>query len=319
MLLSLPSFMKSESATLLMIMYGVLVFATVLFYVWGRVAPAANLTELKLRTRSWWVMAVIFSAATVIHPIVTFVSIGFLSFAVMRELFSLMNLRMADRKAVLFAYLAIPVQYFFAYMGWYISFLVFIPVCMYVCIPAVLVAEGETKGIIQSMTQLTAVLMLSVFCFSHLAYLLSLPELPGFSAGGRGLLLFLVFITEINDVMQFVWGKTLGKRKIMPGVSPNKTWEGFVGGVISTAFLGYFLRFLTPFEGWQAWLVSLIVGIAGFCGDVIISAIKRDLGLKDTGSTIPGHGGVLDRVDSLGVTSPVFFYLVYFLAYQFNV
>ncbi|MEZ4775078.1 MAG: phosphatidate cytidylyltransferase [Bacteroidia bacterium] len=315
MLLSINQFFRSEAAVLLLIMYSVLSFATGLFYVWGKVKPAANLTELKLRTRSWWVMAAIFTAATVIHPVVTFVSIAFLSFVVLRELFSLMNLRMADRKAVLFAYLAIPVQYFFAYMGWYISFLVFIPICMYVWIPLVLVVEGETKGIIQSMTQLTAILMLSVFCISHMAYLLSLPDLEGFSAGGRGLLLFLVFITEINDVMQFVWGKLLGKRRILPSISPNKTWEGFLGGIFSTAALGYFLRFLTPLNEWQALVVSLLVGVAGFTGDVIISAIKRDLGLKDTGNTIPGHGGILDRVDSLAVTSPVFFYLVYFMAY----
>ncbi|MDX2250239.1 MAG: phosphatidate cytidylyltransferase [Bacteroidia bacterium] len=315
MLQSIHPFFASEAAILLMVMYGTLIFATGLFYAWGKVKPAAPLTELKLRTRSWWVMAVIFSAATVIHPVITFISIAFLSFVMLRELFSLMNLRMADRKAVFFAYVSIPVQYFFAYQGWHTAFLVFIPVCMYVWIPLVLVIEGETKGIIQSMTQLTAILMLTVFCVSHLAHLLSLPAIEGFSAGGRGLLLFVVFMTEINDVMQFVWGKLVGKHKILPGVSPNKTWEGFIGGIISTAVIGYFLRFLTPLNEWQAPLVSLLLGIAGFSGDVIISAVKRDLGLKDTSKAIPGHGGILDRVDSLAITSPVFFYLVYFMAY----
>lgn len=315
MLTSIIDFLGRESAIILALMYAVLIFATVLFYVWGKIQPKANLTELKLRTKSWWVMAVIFTAATVIHPVVTFVSIGFLSFVMLRELFSLMNMRMADRKAVFWAYLAIPVQYFFAYMGWYISFLVFIPICMYLWIPLVLVAEGDTKGIIQSMTTVTAILMLAVFCVSHMAYLLSVPELEGFAAGGRGLLLFLVFLTEINDVMQFIWGKMLGKRKILPKVSPNKTWEGFLGGVISTTLLGYSLRFLTPLNDWQALLVSGLIAIAGFGGDVIISAVKRDMGLKDTSKAIPGHGGILDRVDSLAITSPVFFHLIWFMAY----
>src|SRR5438105_2579153 len=131
-------------------------------------------------------------------------------------------------------------------------------------------------------------LMLTVFSLSHLAYLLSLPQLPGFSAGGRGLLLFIVFLTEINDVFQFTWGKLLGRHKIIPKISPNKTWEGFVGGMISTTIIGYFLRFLTPMNGLESLVVSFLVAFSGFVGDVVVSAVKRDIGLKDTGNVIPG-------------------------------
>ena len=118
-----------------------------------------------------------------------------------------------------------------------------------------------------------------------------------------------------NDIMQFIWGKLLGRHKILPKVSPNKTWEGFLGGVISTTVIGYFLGFLTPLSAPNVILVSALLAIAGFSGDVVISAIKRDKGIKDMGNSIPGHGGVFDRIDSLSYTAPVFFHLVYYIAY----
>ena len=148
-----------------------------------------------------------------------------------------------------------------------------------------------------------------------MAFLLSLPVLDGFDVGGRGLLLFLVFLTEFNDVLQFTCGKLFGKHKILPKVSPNKTWEGFLGGLIITTILGYFLSFLTPLSTPLIFLVSFMIAISGFVGDVVMSAIKRDVGVKDTGTSIPGHGGVLDRIDSLAYTAPVFFHIVYYLAY----
>lgn len=152
--------------------------------------------------------------------------------------------------------------------------------------------------------------MLTVFGLSHMAYLVSLS--PG---EGKKMLLFLVFLTEINDVMQFTWGKLLGKHKIVPKVSPNKTWEGFIGGIISTTIIGYFLGFLTPLEPMQVVFVSFLLACSGFIGDIVMSSVKRDIGIKDMGSSIPGHGGILDRIDSLAYTAPVFFHLVYYLAF----
>jgi phosphatidate cytidylyltransferase len=186
---------------------------------------------------------------------------------------------------------------------------------MFLFLPLRLVLKGDTVGITKSMSVLHWILMLTVFGISHMAYLLSLPEIKGFASGGRGLLLFLVFLTEINDVMQFTWGKIFGKHKIIPRVSPNKTWEGFIGGVISTTIIGYFLGFLTPLNVNQVVFVSFMIAISGFFGDVVMSSIKRDIGVKDMATTIPGHGGVLDRIDSLAYTAPVFFHIVYYIAY----
>jgi phosphatidate cytidylyltransferase len=297
------------------LIYGILVFATLLFFVVGKLKPKANLSELKSRTKSWWVMATIFVAVTLIHHGISYIAIGMLSFVAFRELYSVLEFRDSDRRAIFWTYIAIPIQYYLAYIGWYGAFIIFIPVVMFLFLPLRLVLKGDTAGIIKSMSTLQWALMLTVFGISHMAYLLSLPELNGFSSGGRGLLLFLVFLTEINDVMQFTWGKLLGRHKIIPKVSPNKTWEGFIGGVISTTAIGYFLAFLTPLSPMQALLISFAIAVSGFVGDIVMSSIKRDIGVKDMGTTIPGHGGILDRIDSLSYTAPVFFHIVYYLAY----
>jgi phosphatidate cytidylyltransferase len=297
------------------LIFAILVFATTLFYIVGKVKPEANLRELKMRTKSWWVMATVFIACTMFNPVVSYFAIGLLSFLALRELFTMLNLRQSDRRAIFWAYLAIPIQYYLAYKHYYGAFIIFIPVVMYMFLPFRLVLKGETNGIIQSMAILPGALMLCVFGISHMAYMLSLPDIKGFAAGGRGILLFLVFLTEINDVLQFTWGKLLGKHKIIPLVSPNKTWEGFIGGVISTTIIGYFLCFLTPLSPLQAAFASFMVAVSGFVGDIVISAVKRDIGLKDTGTTIPGHGGLLDRIDSLSYTAPVLFHIIYFIAY----
>lgn len=309
-------FQQPEIAAVIGLIFAVLIFATILFWGWGFLRPEANLQELKLRTKSWWLMAGIFVAATTVHPVISYCAIALLSFSALREMVSISkNVRPEDRRILVWGYLAVPVQYYIAYKGWYSLFLIFIPIFMHIWIPFMLVVKGVTQDISRSMSVLPSQLMLTVFGVSHLAYLLSLPDLPGYTVGSRGLLLFIVFITQMNDVFQFTWGKLFGRYKILPTVSPNKTWEGFLGGVITSTVVGYYLRFLTPFSGQEALLISFAVACSGFIGDVVISAIKRDIGKKDTADTIPGHGGILDRIDSLAMTAPVFFHLVYNLYY----
>ena len=308
-------YLHGEIQIVIFIILAILVFSSIVLGIWGLFSKSKMLTELKTRTKSWWIMCTLFITATIISNVITYVCIGFLSFAALREFYSVIKLRKSDRAGMLWCYLAIPVQYYLAYRGWYELFIVFIPVFMFVWIPFILVLQGETKMIMSSMAGLPTSLMLCVFGLSHMAYLISLPEIDGFSAGGKGLLLFLIFITQINDVMQFIWGKLIGKHKILPKISPNKTWGGFIGGLISSVFIGYLMSFLTPLNHWQVIVVSFFIAGVGFVGDVVVSAIKRDMGVKDMGQAIPGHGGVLDRIDSLALTTPIFFHLVYFFAY----
>ncbi len=127
-------------------------------------------------------------------------------------------------------------------------------------------------------------------------------------------MLYLVFLTQANDVAQFLWGKSVGRHRVVPKVSPNKTWGGLLGGVFTTVVLGVGLaRWLTPMTTREAVLATMIIGLGGFIGDVVISALKRDLDIKDSGTMLPGHGGILDRIDSLTYTAPLFFHFTYYL------
>jgi phosphatidate cytidylyltransferase len=193
-------------------------------------------------------------------------------------------------------------------------FYIFIPVYMFLFLPFRLVLVGKPQGMVRSLATIHWGLIAFVFCLSHVAFLLTLPATPTIPGGGKALVLYLVFLTEINDVAQYIWGKSFGKRPIAPTISPKKTLEGFLGGVLTTLTLAVALRFVTGFDVWMALAAGGIISLSGFIGDLVISCVKRDVGVKDASQLIPGHGGVLDRVDSLTYTAPLFFH---FTAYNF--
>lgn len=303
--------LSPEIQTMLTVIFGLLTFFSVVFFIWKRIKPEANLQELTDRTSSWWKMVILFVLIIFINKEFAMIGIGFLSFVALRELLSTLNFRTADRKSMFWCYLVIPVQFYTAYIGYYRLFIVLIPVIMFMILPLRNLLTGETKGITNSMATMQWSLMITVFSISHMAYLLVLPTPEGFTVGNEGYLLYLLFLTQFNDVLQFLWGKAIGKRKIIPKISPNKTWEGFLGGLVCTTILAYFFRFLTPFTVMQSLIAGSLIAFSGFVGDLNISAIKRDLELKDMGNTIPGHGGIMDRLDSLSFTAMVFFHLTH--------
>jgi len=277
--------------------------------------PNKDYTELRQRIQSWWIMITILFVVLVINKTAAMVFFGLLSFLALKEFLSIVPMRLSDRCVVFWAYLAIPVQYYWVSQGWYGMFIVFIPVYMFLFLPLRMVLVGQTKGFIKAVGTIHWALMLTVFCISHIAYLLVLPE-KNQDAGSVGLVLFLLFMTQFNDVCQYIWGKLLGSHKIIPKVSPNKTWEGFLGGLGSiTVCCGFVAPLLTPLTFKQGLLAGLLISGSGFIGDVVISAVKRDLQIKDSGHLIPGHGGILDRLDSLTFTSPLFFHFIYYLIY----
>lgn len=277
--------------------------------------PQADHTELKQRIQSWWWMITILFGILLAPSTVAIIFFALLSFLALKEFFSIVPTRQADRRVLLWAYLAIPVQYYWVATGWYGMFLIFIPIYVFLFLPMRAVFIGETKGFIRSLGTIHWAVMLSVLCISHIAYLLQLP-VKNQQAGGLGLVLFLIFVTQFNDVCQYIWGKTFGKHKIIPKVSPNKTWEGFIGGVATVTLVSGFLApYLTPLTMGQGFVAGALIAISGFVGDVVISSVKRDLAIKDSGTLIPGHGGLLDRVDSLIYTAPLFFHFLYYLHY----
>jgi phosphatidate cytidylyltransferase len=151
--------------------------------------------------------------------------------------------------------------------------------------------------------------MICVYCLSHVPALLTL-DIPGFEGRGVLLVVFLVLTVQSSDVFQYLWGKLFGRHKVAPAISPSKTLEGLVGGVLTATAVGAALWWITPFSPLQAGLVALVINVLGFFGGFVLSAIKRDRGVKDWGSMIEGHGGMLDRVDSISFSAPIFFHIV---------
>jgi phosphatidate cytidylyltransferase len=300
-----------------LLVLGVLVLASVAVAALKWTRPRADFTELAARVRAWWIMAAVFFAAIIVSNRLSLVFFAFMSFWAMKEYVTLLKTRPADHHALVFTFLAIPIQYVWVGIGWYGMFIIFIPVYMMLMLPARMVLAKETAGFVASASQIQWGLMIFVFGLSHMAFLLTIPQIPDTNVNGRMLVLFLVFVVEMSDVLQYVWGKTLGRHKIIPAVSPNKTWEGFIGGILSAMGLSLLIRFLTPFTVVETLIVSLIITVAGFCGGAVMSAVKRDFGVKDFGTAIPGHGGMLDRVDSLCYAAPFFFHYVrYFHAWS---
>lgn len=291
--------------------FAVLTGASAIVFVLVRAKPEKDFRELVLRMRSWWVMITIFAVAIALSRTTSLVFFGLVSFLALKEFLSMVPTRRADRRVLLWVYLAIVVQYIWVGQEWYGMFIIFVPVFMFLLLPALMVIHGETTGFLKAAGTLHWGLMTCVFAISHAAYLLVLHgDMP---AGGAGLLLFLIFLTQGNDVAQYVWGRLFGRRKVAPSVSPNKTVAGYLGGLLTTGALAVAVApYLTPMDWMHALVAGLIIGFAGFMGDVTISAIKRDIGVKDTGSLLPGHGGILDRIDSLTFTAPLFFHYVYY-------
>lgn len=286
-----------------------LIVATILIYV------KFPTQELKDRINSWWIIIGFFVVGAMLHTTTAMFFFGFLSYLALKEYFTLIPSRQTDRRVMFYAYLSIIPQYYFAGIGWYGMFIIWIPVFLFLLLPFKQVLIGETKGFLENTSRVQWGLMMFVFGLSHLAYMITLTPVEGYSVGGTELVLYLVLLTELNDILQYLWGKSIGKRKIVPKVSPNKTVEGFVGAFVSISILAVLFSFLTPFSWLQDLVAGMIISGGGFIGDVVISMIKRDIGVKDSGNMLPGHGGILDRVDSLIYTTPLFFHYVYYLYY----
>ena len=271
--------------------------------------------ELKNRIKTWWIIVFFFIVGAMLNSTLAMFFFGLLSYLALKEYFTLIPTRRCDRRVVFYAYLSIIMQYWFAGIEWYGMFIIWIPVYLFLFLPFRQVLTGDTKGFLENTSRVQWGLMIFVFGLSHLAYMITLKSVDGSGAGGRELVLYLVILTELNDVLQYIWGKSLGRRKILPKVSPNKTVAGFLGAFFTISILAPLLSFLTPFTFYEAVFAGMIISSSGFVGDVVISMIKRDIGVKDCGNLLAGHGGILDRVDSLTYSAPLFFHYTYYLYY----
>lgn len=276
----------------------------------ARGQPHAVIDNLNARVNAWWVMVGLIAAAFALGRAGVVALFFFVSFYALREFITLLATRRADHPAIAAAFFVVlPVQYALVWTGWYGLFSIFIPVYAFLVLPILAALGGDTRQFLDRSARVQWGLMVSVFCISHVPALVML-EIPGFE--GRNLLLvaFLVIVVQGSDVLQYVCGKLFGRRLLAPALSPSKTWEGLIGGVLLATLLGAALHGITPFSALQAGALALLLCAMGFLGGLVMSAIKRDRGVKDWGTLIEGHGGMLDRLDSVVFAAPVFFHLV---------
>jgi len=271
-----------------------------------------TVANMNQRIMAWWVMCAVFAVAVLTGGVGSIILFALLSFLALREFITLVDSGRADHRALLVAFfIALPAQYVLVGIGWYGLFSILIPVYAFLLIPGVLAVVGETENFLQRTATIQWGLAVCVYAISHAPALLLL-DIPGYDGREALLLFYLVLVVQLSDVLQYVFGKLFGRHKIAPRVSPNKTWEGFAGGIVCATLIGTALWWATPFEPLEAAAMSLLIALAGFLGGLVMAAIKRDRGVKDYGALIPGHGGVLDRIDSLTFAAPVFFHVTRF-------
>jgi phosphatidate cytidylyltransferase len=278
-----------------------------------RLAPGASsavIDNLNARINAWWWMVGVLAVAFWIGEGGIITLFGLISFQALREYISLTHTRRGDHRALMWCFFFfLPAQYVLIATHWYGLFSILIPVYAFLLLPISATLGSDAERFLERAAKVQWGLMICVYCISHVPALLTL-EIPGFEGRNAQLIVFLVLTVQSSDVFQYVWGKLFGKRKLAPAISPSKTLEGLVGGVLTSTALGAALFWMTPFTVWQAALVALTINIVGFFGGFVLSAIKRDRGVKDWGTLIEGHGGMLDRVDSISFSAPIFFHIV---------
>jgi len=302
-----------EAVALFLLLAGVLLAASII--AWRLAArapgtPSPTLVNLKQRINAWWAMVAVIGLAFLFGHGGTTILFALISFAALREFVTLTHTRRSDHYVLLAMFVVVlPVQYWLVWTSWYGLFTIFIPVYCFLLMPALTALQGDTERFLERVSAQQWAVMLAVYCVSHVPALMTL-NVPGFE--GRMLLLvaFLIVTVQGSDVLQYVFGKLFGRHKLAPAVSPSKTWEGLIGGVAAASLLGAALSFLTPFTPMQAAGIALMICLMGFLGGLVASAIKRDQDVKDWGHLIEGHGGMLDRADSLVFAAPIFFHIV---------
>lgn len=289
--------------------------SAVTFFLKRRARGSAHpvIANLDARVKAWWIMVAVFGLALATGGVGSVVLFGLVSFFALREFITLTPTRPGDHRTLFWVFFIVtPLQYYLVAVQWYGLFAILIPVYAFIFGPTRSALAGDSERFLERTAKIQWALMVCVYCVSHVPALLML-RISGYEGQNGKLLLFFVLVVQLSDVLQYVWGKLMGRRKIAPEISPNKTVEGFWGGVLSATAIGTGLWWATPFAWWQAALLSFLITLMGFFGGLVMSAIKRDRGVKDYGTLIEGHGGVMDRIDSICFAAPVFFHLVRYI------
>jgi phosphatidate cytidylyltransferase len=292
---------------------GILVVASIIGEILrARLSPAGQnpvIENLNARINAWWVMVICLALAFIAGKPGVVLLFALCSFAALREFLTLTAHNRADHWSLVACFfLILPLQYWFLATDWYGMYSIFIPVYAFLLLPVVSALRGSTKDFLIRVSETQWALMICVYCASHVPALLYL-QIPGFEGRNVILIAYLIFVVQLSDVLQYVWGKLIGRTKVAPNLSPSKTWEGLIGGTLSATAIGTALYWMTPFSPLEAAGMCLLITLMGFFGGLVMSAIKRDRGIKDWGHLIAGHGGFLDRLDSVIFAAPIFFHV----------
>jgi phosphatidate cytidylyltransferase len=272
----------------------------------SRLQKDKDYSGIGFRIKTWWGMLFIFCLATLFNSVVSLLSLMVLCFFALKEYFSMIRTRKADRRLFLWAYLAIPLQFYWIYIEWYGMFIVFIPVYVFLLLPIPRLLNKGTLGFLRSVSSTQWGMMLMVFGLSHLAYFqFATPEY------GAGLVLYLVVLTQLNDAVHYLGSLYFGKHKVVPTANPNLTWEGFLCGFAATTAGSYLMySHLTPLTPLFGVLSGMLISLSGYFGSLTVSVLKRDLLIGDDNKFAALQKSYLSRVDSLAYTSPIFFHVI---------
>ncbi|WP_300454060.1 phosphatidate cytidylyltransferase [Accumulibacter sp.] len=273
--------------------------------------PHALIDNLNRRIASWWGIVALVGLALLAGRGAVTLLFALVSLVALHE-FLAGEALVADcpRTLVVGSFvLIVPLQYLLVWTDqpWLYSAL--IPLLVFVGRPLLGLLSGDCGAFLGATRTLGGGLLTCVFGLSHIPALLTLPAGDDPAAAARRMI-FLLLVVQVSDVLQYVWGKLAGRHPIAPRLSPSKTIEGTLGGIASAIALGTWLSWLTKFSPLKAGLISLLLTLLGFAGGLAMSAAKRRRGIKDWSRLIPGHGGMLDRVDSLVLSAPAFYYLL---------
>jgi phosphatidate cytidylyltransferase len=275
--------------------------------------------------RTWWLIAGLFCLSVTWVPVGGLVFFALVSLMAVKEYMTLTGVSYQDWGLVRWAYVAVLLNYLLVYLGWHAAFVLFIPLGSLLVVSVRMVVRERAEGFLLAASSFQWGMMLTVYCIAHAPLLLTLPADSNPTAGPVGWFIYLLLLTAASDIFQALIGRRLGRHYLAPVLSPHKTWEGLIGGGVVIMGLAMVLSpLLTPLDKaplrfgtfglsipfLPAALAGLLITLGGYFGDLTISGIKRDRKVKDSGMSLPGQGGILDRIDSLTFTAPLFYYFI---------
>ncbi|MEC9097055.1 MAG: phosphatidate cytidylyltransferase [Planctomycetota bacterium] len=284
---------------------------------------SAVVRSFNQRIRSWWLMCAILIAGLVIGQAGTVVLFGMIAFWALREFITMTPTRRGDHRALFWVLIIFtPLQFVLVGLNDERQmFKVLLPIIAALFVPMRIALANDEKRYLERSAKILIGILICVYALSFAPALLFLEIVDSSGApwstdaalsANKGLLFFFVLITQLNDVMQFGWGKLIGRNLIADRINTSRTVEGVIAAAASSALLGALFSWVTPFTFWQAAIIAVVISVTGFAGGLTMSAIKRDRGVKDFGTLLQGHAGILDRIDSLCFAAPVFYLITEF-------